>query len=180
MLFSAITGTLQAQEQGKIRVGVDMGVAMPKGGAGFSYHIEPKYNIQDNMSVGLKVGGAFMAKELESADTKISANGSYIGTYDYYFHNSGKFAPYLGGGVGYFGLGNLEADVNTDLGSVSTDVEVDSEIGGMIRGGFEAGKFRLGVEYMLIPKSEVGDTEVSNSYLNIHFGFFIGGGRWGR
>ena len=52
----------------------------------------------------------------------------------------------------------------------------------MIRGEFESGRFRMrmGVEYMLIPEIKLESTllgkqakTISNSYLNIHIGYFI-------
>ena len=63
--------------------------------------------IKDNMNVGLRFGGAGIAKDIQNNSTstsaEISANGSLVGTYDYYFHKSGSgssFAPYIGAGVG--------------------------------------------------------------------------------
>jgi hypothetical protein len=59
-------------------------------------------------------------------------------------------------------------------------------MGGLLRGGFEWGKFRMGLEYNLVPKSTLQDTSgnnrgtISNSYLGIHLGFFVGGGKWGK
>jgi hypothetical protein len=46
-------------------------------------------------------------------------------------------------------------------------------------GGFEWGKFRMGLEYNLVPKSTLQDTSgnnrgtISNSYLGIHLGFLL-------
>jgi outer membrane protein X len=141
------------------------------------------------MNVGLRLGAAAMVRDLntdgETSSAKISANGSYVGTYDYYFNNSGSsFVPYIGGGAGYYSIANVEFD---DLES-STDVALDAagKFGGLIRGGFEWGKFRMGVEYNLVPKSTLQDLSgnkignISNTYLGIHLGFYVGGGKWGR
>lgn len=49
-LFVAILAivNLQAQETGKIRVGVDLGYTIPSdGGGGVMFNFEPKYNIAD-------------------------------------------------------------------------------------------------------------------------------------
>jgi len=54
----------------------------------------------------------------------------------------------------------------------------------MLRGGFEAGKFRFTAEYNIIGKTELEDLEgdviadIPNSYLGISVGMFFGGGRW--
>lgn len=183
-------GLANAQEEGKFRVGLDLGYTVPSnGGGGVLFSLEPKYNIKDNMNVGLRIGAAAMVRDIqdngETTSAKVSANGSYVGTYDYYFNGSGSsFVPYLGGGVGYYSIANVEFD---DVDS-SSDVSLDAsgKMGGLIRGGFEWGKFRMGLEYNFVPKSNLqnmsGDkiASVSNTYLGIHLGFYVGGGKWGR
>jgi len=181
---------IYSQEEGKFRVGLDLGYTVPSnGGGGVLFSIEPKFNLKDNMNVGLRIGGAAMVRDIksdgESTSAKISANGSYVGTYDYYFNNSGgSFVPYIGGGAGYYSIANVEFD---DVES-SSDVALDAngKMGGLIRGGFEWGKFRMGVEYNFVPKSDLQDMSgekvgsISNTYLGIHLGFYLGGGKWGR
>ncbi|MFC5684592.1 hypothetical protein ACYE2N_06890 [Flavobacterium sp. MAHUQ-51] len=183
-------GNVYSQEQGKFRVGLDLGYTVPSnGGGGLLFSIEPKFNIKDNMNVGLRIGGAAMIRDIETegetTSAKISANGSYVGTYDYYFNGSGSsFVPYLGGGVGYYSIANVEFD---DIDS-SSDATLDAsgKMGGLIRGGFEWGKFRMGLEYNFVPKSDLQNmsgekiASVSNTYLGIHLGFYLGGGKWGR
>lgn len=187
LLFS--TYTVNAQEEGKFRVGMNFGVAMPSGGAGFMFDIEPKYNISDNMNVGLRLGAAIIAKapkwdndhNLESIQA--SANGSYVGTFDYYFPSGGSFTPYVGGGIGLFNIASV-GYAEGDHGSASA-VEASIKLGGVLRGGFELGKFRMGLEYDLIPSTALQDISgqkigtMKNGYLGITMGFFVGGGRWG-
>ncbi|WP_218916676.1 outer membrane beta-barrel protein [Alkaliflexus imshenetskii] len=189
-LFVAILaiGSLQAQETGKFRVGVDLGYTIPSdGGGGVMFNFEPKYNIADNMNVGLRISSAAMAKGISSSDgsdmeTKISANGSYMGTFDYYFSKgTSSFAPYVGGGLGYVSLASVELESSST--SADGGLDVSGKLGGLIRAGFEAGKFRMGLEYNLIPKSKIdlisgGKGEIANSYLGIHMGFYVGGGKW--
>lgn len=44
----------------------------------------------------------------------------------------------------------------------------------------------MGVEYNIIPDSDLQDLDgniigtASNSYLGIHLGFYVGGGRWSK
>ena len=179
-----------SQKEGGFRVGLDLGYTVPSnGGGGILFSIEPKYNIKDNMNVGLRIGAAAMVRDIQGEGTtqsaKISANGSYVGTYDFYFNKAGKtFVPYIGGGGGYYSIANIEVNSNTPNGDVALDAS--GKMGGLVRGGFEWGKFRMGLEYNLVPKSTLQDANgnnkgtISNSYLGIHLGFFVGGGKWGK
>jgi outer membrane protein W len=182
-----------SQQQGKIRVGMDLGYTIPSdGGGGLLFSIEPKYNIADNMNVGLRWSSAAMVKGIKSLDSeaetieaKISANSSYMGTFDYYFSSgASSFAPYVGAGIGYVALANVEFDTVSYEEDQNDGVAVDGKFGGLIRAGFEAGKFRMGLEYNIIPKSDLSAMdgtkigEVANSYIGIHVGFYVGGGKW--
>lgn len=180
LFMLAVVQVSQAQEQGKFRVGLDLGYTMPDGGGGVLLAIEPKYNIADNMNIGLRFESAAMAKNVSSdiltMESSIAASGTYSGTFDYYFNSgSSSFAPFLGGGVGYSSLANISFDLE---GFDEGEAELDGKFGGMIRAGFEAGKFRLAAAYNLIGKSEIGDAEIKNSYLGISLGFYFGGGKW--
>lgn len=185
-----------AQEQGKFRVGLDLGYAIPDGGGGILVALEPKYNIGDNMNVGLRFESAVLAKNVilpqnsefgvNSLESELAASSSFLGTFDYYF-NSGNssFAPFLGAGIGYSTLANLEVDIAQvpglePIGDEDTvdEVEVDGKFGGLIRAGFEAGKFRLAATYNLIGKSDLDGAETKNSYIGISLGFYLGGGKW--
>lgn len=184
-----VFGFANAQHKGGFRVGLDLGFVPANGGAGILFSLEPKYNIADNMNIGLRLGAAAIARDVQESglttSAKIAANGSYVGTYDYYFHNSdSSFAPYLGAGFGYYSLANVEVD---DIeNSNNTVVETTGKTGGLVRAGFEWGKFRMGVEYNIVPDSDLQDLNgikkgtVSNSYLGIHLGFYVGGGRWSK
>lgn len=179
-----------SQEEGKFRVGLDLGFVPTGGGGGGMLSIEPKYNITDNMNVGLRLGGAGIAKDIQtetSTSAEVSANGSLVGTYDYYFHKSGSgssFAPYIGAGFGYYSLANVKVDDTSESSEISP--AVSGVMGGLIRAGFEWSGFRMGVEYNLLPDSDLEDLDGSiigtakNAYIGIHIGFFVGGGKWGK
>lgn len=180
-----------AQEKGKFRVGLDFGFVPSDGGGGAMFSLEPKFNIQENMNIGLRIGGAAIAKNIQNNSTatsaEVSVNGSYVGTYDYYLHKSGSsFAPYIGAGFGYYEIANLEFDDSDVNQSTTLNPDSSREIGGLVRAGFEWGKFRMGVEYNFIPDSTLQDInglnkgEVANSYVGIHLGFYLGGGKWGK
>ncbi|WP_036386387.1 hypothetical protein [Muricauda sp. MAR_2010_75] len=180
LVMASLVQWAHAQEQNKFRVGLDFGYVMPDGGGGILLAIEPKYNIADNMNIGLRFESAAMAKNVGATEADLTASVSYSGTFDYYFHNgSSSFAPFIGGGVGYSSLGNLSSSVEVEGVQASVDLEVDGKFGGLVRAGFEAGKFRLAATYNLIGKSDLGDgAEVKNSYFGISLGFYLGGGKW--
>lgn len=179
-----------SQEKGKFRVGLDFGYVPTGGGGGGMFSLEPKFNLTDNMNVGLRLGVAGIARDIETnwgigTTAKISANSSIVGTYDYYIHiGSTSFAPYFGAGFGYYEIANVEFDESS---SETVTPDSSGEMGGLIRGGFEWGKFRMGIEYNFVPDSKLQDSSgnvtnvtVANSYLGIHLGFYLGGGKWGR
>jgi outer membrane protein X len=178
-----------SQKKGAFRVGLDLGYVPAGGGGGGMFSIEPKFNIQENMNVGLRLGAAAVVRDLVSNTgnnftAKVAALGSLVGTYDYYFHKSGSsFAPYIGGGMGYYSLANVEVD---DSNNDNLNPTVSGVFGGLIRGGFEWSGFRMGLEYNFLPKSDLEDANgnvvgtAKNTYLGLHIGFFIGGGKWGK
>lgn len=150
--------SLNAQEKGKIRFGLDAGMTLPGMGAGFSGDMDLRYNILDNLNLGVKFGGAFMLKELNASEASASAimNISSIGMLhgDYYFNKgTNMFAPFVGAGIGSFSLLNIYI-ADTSSGNYTYDnVPLEKKIGGMLRGGFELGHFRLALEYYIIPSS---------------------------
>lgn len=182
-----------SQKEGGFRVGLDLGYVPSDGGGGILFSMEPKYNITDNMNIGLRMGSAAIIRDIQYTDSqpssaKVAANASFVGTYDYYLHKSGNsFVPYFGVGVGYYSIANVEAnDSNSGSTTTAFSPTVSGVMGGLVRGGFEWGKFRMGLEYNIVPDSTLQDINgiskgtVANSYLGIHLGFFIGGGKWGE
>ena len=127
--------------------------------------MEPKYNLTDNSNIGLRLGTAASV-----TDSEVGANLSVLGTYDYYFNKgTSSAAPFIGVGLGAYILGETEGKSGS----------LGSQFGGMIRGGVELGKFRLALEYNIIPKSnlEIGES-IDNSYFGASIGFYVGGGKW--
>lgn len=178
-----------SQEKGKFRVGLDIGFVPTGGGGGVLFSVEPKYNLTDNMNVGLRIGLAGIAKDIEennqSSTAKVSASTSFVGTYDYYFHKQGSsFAPYIGAGIGYYSLANVELEDSATSDEINPSVT--DVFGGLVRAGFEWGKFRMGVEYNILPESDLENINgvkigtASNKYVGIHLGFYLGGGKWGK
>lgn len=185
----------QAQEFKPFKVNVSIGAAIPSGGGGVLFAIEPKYGINDQIDIGLRIEGAGMARNVvangntTSGDVKFS--GSYILTGNYMLSDAG-FRPFVGIGAGLFGVGSTGVTV-VGSGSSSTsyngNISAGNVFGGMARVGFKTGHFVLGVEYNLIPNTssivydnngtnQVGTSvESKNSYVGVKVGFDIGGGR---
>ena len=176
-----------AQSANKIRVGIDMGYASTAGGGGLLFAVEPKYNLTNKINVGLRIGSAIMARTATSPaisgaggpmNGSISGNSFYAATVEHYF-NRGKnsFAPYVGAGLGLHTVSGMSfSSSSLNIG----DTPGENKFGGLVRAGFESGKIRLGAEYNIVPASNYGTVSVNNNYLGIHFGFFVGGGKWGK
>lgn len=195
ILFASIAiltfGFVSAQQKDGFRVGIDLGYAIPTvGGGGVIFTVEPKYNIANNINVGIKFGVAAMIKDIkysngQSTSAKVGAVSFYTGTFNYYFNKSGKdFVPFVGGGISYNSLANIEVNANNN-NNVIINLDTNSKIGGLLMGGFEYQHFRMALEYNIIPSSKLQDINggnlgtISNSYFGINLGFYIGGGKWG-
>nr|MBI1230741.1 hypothetical protein [Cytophagales bacterium] len=195
MLFVGIfafANTLLAQEEGKFRVGMDLGYTVPTaGGGGVLFYLEPKYNIRDNLNIGLRFGSAAMVRDLvyytltDEVTGKVAANASIGLTADYYFNTPGKnFAPFVGGGLSYMHFAALEVDTGIVDEELVGTFEVRNALAPFFRAGFETGKFRLSLDYNFVPTSEIINLqgavigETGNSYLGIAIGFYVGGGKW--
>jgi lipid A 3-O-deacylase PagL len=172
------------------KVDVSAGPAIPQGSGskfGLVFVIEPKYAIVDQFAVGLRIEEAVMARAFPNGDgtyssANVSGAASYLATGDYYFTNE-TFRPFVGAGAGIYGLASASVDDN----GYETAVASASKFGAMIRAGFEAAHFRLGIEYNIIGNStaqtfdnngNVVTSVAKNSYLGIKFGVCIGGGRY--
>lgn len=172
------------------KVDLSIGYAIPGGEGtkgGVLFALEPKYAVIPNLSVGLRMEAAIIAQfsgydeNGEVMDTKVKAAGSYLATGDYYFTNNYGFRPFAGAGAGIYSVAAME--VNSDNGKVSGG----SKFGQMIRAGVEAGHFRIGLEYNLVPKTTyegydadgnyVSGLTSSNNYMGIKVGVCFGGGR---
>lgn len=184
--FSAIA---QSESELKpFKVDVSLGYAIPGGSGakgGVLFAVEPKYAVVSNIAVGLRMEAAVIARfsgydaEGNVNEASVKAAGSYLLTGDYYFSDNYSFRPFGGVGAGIFSLASAE------ITSTQEGVSAGSKFGGMIRGGFEMKHFRLGVEYNLVPKTDVigydsngepATMKAKNGYLGIKLGVCIGGG----
>lgn len=185
--------TAVAQESGSagglkpFKVDVSVGYAIPGGSGakgGVLFAIEPKYAVIPNLAVGLRMEGAVVARGYsgiennDEVDVDVKASASYLLTGDYYFTDNYSFRPF--GGVGG-GIYSIAAAAITHNGSTAS-AGADTKFGGLVRAGFEAGHFRLGIEYNIVPTTKListgSETVTSkNGYIGIKIGACIGGGR---
>jgi outer membrane protein W len=180
ILFTLVVSLAHAQTFKPFKVDVSLGYANPRGNiakAGVLFALEPKYALADALSLGLRWEGALTAAihynaNGQSVTSDVNALSSYLVTADYYFSNN-RFRPFAGAGTGLYRVANISADdedVNDPNYSPST--EYSSKYGFMLRGGFEFGHFRAGLEYNIIGER--------NNYLGIKLGVCFGGGRLER
>jgi len=172
------------------KVDVSVGYASPAGKGskgGVLFAVEPKYAVIPNLAVGLRMEAAVVARfggydsDGNINDVSVKGSGSYVLTGDYYLKNNYSFRPFVGAGLGVFTIAT--AEVNSTSGAVSGG----TKFGALTRAGFEAGHFRFGIEYNIVPKTtfdgydENGNPTTgltsNNSYLGIKLGVCIGGGR---
>lgn len=133
------------------------------GGIGFTY--EPKHNINNTHTLGLRLGGSFgFGRSINSIDESrfnsnpdllnISFTGHLTATYEKQFRSNQKlFAPYIGGGIGYFRTTSQNFEIlNNDIFvNQEEKAKAKGQVLFLIRSGFDIGKFRLGLEYNYIP-----------------------------
>jgi outer membrane protein W len=188
LLLTATVIVANAQTFKPFKFDLSTGYAIPSGkGAkgGILFVGEPKYAVIPNLSVGLRFEVAVMARGTadnngDVAEVEVKAAGSYLATGDYYFTEN-TVRPFAGIGAGIFSLASASANnSSTSAGSGST-------FGGMIRTGVEISHFRIGLEYNLVPSTNVeaiddmsGEpytAKAKNSYIGIKIGATIGGGR---
>lgn len=196
LLVTLLVGVAaQAQEFKPFKVNVSLGAAIPSGGGGVLFAVEPKYGINDQIDVGLRIEIAAMARDVVVNGNTSSGNAqgasSFILTGNYML-STNNFRPFVGIGAGLYTTASTGVTVvGSGPNSQSTNgtIAAGNVFGGMARVGFKTGHFLLGLEYNLIPNtnsivfdsngtSQVGTSVQSkNSYAGIKVGFDIGGGR---
>lgn len=176
-----------AREFKPFRVGIGIGYAVPGAGegagGGFLGYLEPAYRATDQVLVGLRLEGAFLARGLEGVNqSDVEGDASSVASYtlnsQYYFNNE-NVRPFVGAGIGLFSLAAVE--FNTAANDPSADeVGAETRFGFYPRIGVDAGHFTLTLDYNFVPPTDIpGGGEVKNNYLGIRAGISIGGGKEG-
>lgn len=178
--------SLHAQKENNISLRVAPGVLLlsDSENLGLLLNLEPKIKISKNTAIGLRFGVALNSQKFENGNRsrfRIDENNdnaviSFMPTYDYYFTET-KTRPFVGLGIGYYLLSQIV------VSNPAEDGNVNNQLGVLLRGGFEWGKKRIGLEYNFIPKANIEISSgqaigtVDNSYLGLSIGFTIGGGK---
>jgi hypothetical protein len=163
----AINGVASAQfEVENLKADVMLGYAKPSGGTasgGFNMLIEPKYNLNDNIAVGLQFGLTFLGSGDNSGVLSISALKNYSLTGEYYLGES-RVRPFAGLGAGLYQTGSFTVK---DIKGNEVETAGSNLFGFAPRVGLQLGHFRIATEYHLVKDS---------NFLTINLGFTIGGG----
>jgi hypothetical protein len=166
-----------AQESGKWRGGIEEGVLYPhKGGFGlFLVAAEVKYNVRNDMNVGLKAETTSFWKS-ESYSAKLL---SFSITYDYYYHCRNKqFSPFVGVGLGYYFCKADDWNYLDGHYDESVVLRKTNNPTGFIRTGFEIWKFRTTLAYNVVRKPSERYEGKNIDYVSLSLGFYLGGGKW--
>ena len=156
----------------KVDVGIVAAVSTDdEAGSGGGFYIEPKYNVNDRINVGLRLESAFLGSGSirvggTSVDIESASVAPILLTGDYYFHTE-RVRPYVGLGMGMYR--RQERSISTDIGSVALGLESQTNFGVAPRVGLNAGHFKLAVIYNFTG-NHIAD------YLGINVGMEIGGG----
>ena len=151
---------------------------------GLMLNAEPHFKISERSSIGLRFGVALNSHKFEKNKNSqfiIDRNSdgavvSFVPTYDHYFTND-KVKPYVGLGIGYYLISNVAIANPT---SEVSEGSVNNQIGMLLRGGFDLGKTRFGIEYNFIPKADIQIPNdqpigvVKSSYFGLSIGFSFG------
>jgi opacity protein-like surface antigen len=159
-----------AQEAGRWRAGLEIGMLRPnnngfgnEAGVGFLGAIELKYNLRNNMNVGLKAESMYFQNN-KSDDGRLQ---SFSVTYDYYYSTRSQFSPFIGAGLGYY-FCNAQYFVN--------DVRYNNPTC-LFRTGFEFRRFRTSLTYNLVRTSETIFSNKNKDYISLTVGYYFGGGK---
>lgn len=174
LLFTAFLGlalsfTSHAQSYGPVEWDIiGFSIVIPTSdnfSGGFGIYTEPRFNVDDKFSVGLRLDLALLGSNIDDDSASVGASTSFSVMGDYYLRNNENKRAFVGLGLGLFGGGELEIDT----GGTTTGEEGGGSFGIIPRVGYEFGLLRLALEYNLAFE------EVVPSYLAFKFGFNIGG-----
>lgn len=171
-MFSVSVLKAQSTNYKPFKVDIAVGYAVPAGTgskSGAVIAIEPKYSVDNNITLGLRFESSRTSSSYVSGTTvfvgSVNATTSYLATADYFFKGN-KVRPFAGLGLGLYSTGGVGA-----FGD-SYYVSDGNKFGVVPRAGIELGHFRAAIEYNAMGK----DAFVNYNYLSFKVGFFLGGG----
>jgi hypothetical protein len=137
--------------------------------SGFGFTLEPKFQVTDKHTIGLRTGFYFMtsnsldyidAYDFETVPTELSVGGAVnFSVYNEYFLTEGRGRPFVGVGFGFYGGGSASVTSATIVGGGTADVGADAfaSMGLSPTAGFHFGVLKLTASYHYI----FGGTEVN-------------------
>ena len=168
-----------AQEAETWRGGLEGGVLHPlKGSIGGFGAAEAKYNLQNNVNVGIRAEVASYTKDKDRHGELLSLSL----TYDYYFHYTNRqIAPFIGAGFGYYFCKGEFSETRRNKYGFPYEYSGWGKVNSVccfIRTGLEIGNFRTSLSYNVVRKPSATTDLKNNDYLSLSIGFYFGGGQW--
>lgn len=188
LAVAALGTTARAQAQNYPPVRVDLVAVIAYGGSGDitawggGLAVEPKYNLTDQLSLGVRVeytGLVSQSYDIVGLSLSMSARAVFaiLAKADWYFTTSSS-RPFVGLGAGYYSIGS------SDLGSTGVSAEAFSGFGLFPQFGVNFGGFRMAVGYhaifgeaQTITVVGIAPPTLSKNYVAFEIGGTFGGGR---
>ena len=196
----------QAENYQNVRFDFGFSTVMPMSSrlsGGFGLTLEPKYQMSDKHTIGLRTGFYFMsgngldyidAYDFETTTGSISVGGAInMSVFNEYFLTEGRARPFVGVGLGYYGGGSASVGA-TVVGGAEADVSANAfaSMGVSPTVGFHYGILKITASYHFlfsgtevnISVEEAGPTGVtsvtsiqneSNNFLEFKLMLGIGG-----
>ena len=185
-----------AQARTKMKLNIELGAPIDKESKNLGLYLnaEPRLKIAKNTFIGLRLGMVINSQKFENHDIskfKIDEendNGgfTFVSTIDYYFPKykikEKTIRPYMGLGGGTY-LVSSYVEVISFTAQDNFEVKVKKQFGVLFRGGIDTRKIRIGIEYNLIQKADIKNTDgmkigtVNNSYRGLSVGYIFGNSR---
>lgn len=170
--FSFNTAMAQDYKPVEVDLGIRYNLLMGDySGGGIGFFLEPHYNVNDKIAVGLRLGFDLLGGKLKDTETSasISLLPSYLLTGDYYLVNKGNKRVFAGLGLGMSNQGSLEIEVDDPSTPTLPGVEIGSVFGVAPRVGVKLGILKLAVDYSIYAK------DGAKSFLGVNLGLSFGG-----
>lgn len=157
------------------RIGIAVPTNQDKFDGGATFGTELRYNLKDNLSIGLlsQVGAMVSSEAYEKDKENVDVGLSHFIalTSDYYFSANSPRRGFIGLGFGNYSTGTVEfRDEDSNL----VEDNFDNTFGLMPRIGYELGHFRIEAQYNLPFKEEALD------YFGVSIALTLWGGYQGR
>jgi len=197
LLLASPTARAQAPSYQPIRVDVTVfGAYAPSDATawGFGAAVEPKYNVTDQLSVGLRFeGSGFITQDVsvDSGGSSVSVSqgaravSAYLAKADFYFGTSAT-RPFVGLGLGLYKIGSASQSV-TGGGSIVQSAAALDGFGFCPQLGVNFGGFRMAATYhvvtggdLVVATQAIGapsptEVKLSKNFLAFEIGGTFGG-----